>query len=154
MKIFNKGFSLIEVMVVLTIVVMITIIASFSLREMNKGQILDKSTLTVLSVLNEARSMAMSSKDFSDYGVHLEQSSIISFKGAVFNGNDLSNKEYDINNIVKISEISLSQGGSDIVFKKVSGETNNFGYLKISSVSDPSDLKTINIFSTGATEQN
>jgi len=148
------GFSLIEMMIVIGIISIVSVIAVFSFSNMNKDQALDKDSLLILSVLGDARSLAMSSKYFSDYGVHFNNDSAVLFKGDSFNQNDSSNSLYYINHLVSISNISLAGGSSNVIFKKVSGETDNSGTIIISLSDDASVNKIITIFPTGSSEKN
>ena len=63
----NSAFTLIEIIIVLAIVAVLSTLVTLSLSRANSQQTLDKGALTIVSLLNEARSSAISSKDFSDY---------------------------------------------------------------------------------------
>ena len=153
-KLFHKrGFTFIEVSIVIGIILLVGGVVSFYFSQLNKSQSLDKDALSALSVLNEARSSAMSAKDFSDYGVHFTSNSYTFFKGSVFVYNDANNVTYNEDDSISISSIALG-GGSDVVFKKVTGETDDNGSLIFSLTNDPTKYQTITIFATGATEKN
>ncbi len=145
----KKAFTLIEFIVVFVITGLIIGLITFSFNNMNKAQALDKGTLNILSILDEARYSAMSSKEFVDYGVHFTTNSVTFFKESFIEGN-VNNKEYVLNNNLIISDILIS-GGSDVIFKKVTGKTDNYGSIKI--LNDQDDNNIINIYTTGLVEK-
>jgi prepilin-type N-terminal cleavage/methylation domain-containing protein len=79
-KNFKKAFTLIEVIIVFVIIGLIIGLIIYSFNNMNKVQSLDKGTLNILSLLDEARYSAMSSKEFVDYGVHFDTNSATFFE--------------------------------------------------------------------------
>ena len=145
---FSKGFTLIEITIVLAIVAMLISIAVSSFSKAGSSEALDTTIVSVMSVLNGAKSSAISSKDASDYGVRILNDKLISFK----NSYGIENSEFDISNLVTIS---TSTGiGNDVIFRNVSGQTNASGTITISILSDPSRVGTIRIYSTGIIEKN
>ena len=149
-KVLKYGFSFIEITIVLAIITILSTIVVFSFSSAGSKQSLEKTTISVISILNEAKSMAVSSKDFSDYGVRISEDELVSFKSSY--GNE--NKIYSIPNLVTISDISISGvTNNDVIFKKVSGSTNATGTLTISIANDLSDYNIIKISQTGLIEK-
>ena len=89
--------------------------------------------------------------DSSKYGVHFEASRVVLFKGNTYDANDPDNEEYLLRGNT-LSPITLTGGGSDVVFERLNGKTNQSGTVTISSVSDPSRSKVITIRGTGIVE--
>lgn len=147
---FIKGISVVEIMITLAILTAISFVVIFSFSDLNKKQILDKSIENALSILGESRSLAMSSQGFSDYGVRFSSTSIISFSGNDFNSG-IDKKEYFIDDLVLFDYV-LSTGSSDIIFKKVTGETDQSGTLNFSLNTDSTKVKYIEIYNTGVLE--
>lgn len=145
----NFGFSLIEMIAVIAIgaVLVVAVIISFS--SFRNSKIVDVSVDQVLSVINEARVKTVSSEDYSRFGVRLEAGRVALFKGDVFTEPNSSNVQTTMSPLVEISNISLSGGGADIVFQKLTGKTNNYGSLRIRLKSDNNKYKTISVKSTG-----
>src|SRR5208337_3503889 len=107
---FKSGFTLLELLIVLAIIVLLAGVANFSFSQLSGGQSVDKTTLTVMSVLNSTRSLAMSGKDISNFGVRILKNKIISFEGTYGN----SNSTYSLSNLVAIA--TSSGIGTDIIF--------------------------------------
>lgn len=153
MKILNKkfqsGFTFLELMIVLGIVVLLAAVVNFSFSKLNGSQTVDKATLSAISILNSAHSLAISGKDESGFGVRILKNKIISFKGAY----GTSNSTTSLSNLIAIS--TSSGIGMDIIFSNLYGNTTASGTIKIYLVSDPTHTSsTIQIFSTGAVQRN
>ncbi len=149
MKKNKTGFSFIELISVLAIIAVLATIIVMSFSNAGSKESLDKTTISVISILDEAKSMAISSKDFSDYGVRIESDKITSFKGGYGNENEI----YNLPGLVKISDISIG-GGSDIIFSRISGSTIASGTISISTINDSSKKNIIRISQTGLVEKN
>ena len=149
MTFFYKGFSLIEMIVVIAIgaVLVVAVIISFS--SFRNSKIVDISADQILSVINEARVKTVSSEDYSRFGVRLEAGRVVLFKGDIFTEPSSSNVQTTLSSLVEISNISLNGGGADIIFQKLTGKTNNYGSLQIRLKSDNNKYKTISVKSTG-----
>ena len=145
----KKGFSLIEMIAVVAIGGILVSVALLSFSSFRNSKIIEVSADQVLSVINEARVKAVSSEDYSRFGVHLESGRIVFFKGDIFTEPNLSNIETAFSPLVEISDISLNGGGADVVFQKLTGKTGNYGSLRIRLKSDNSKYKTISVKSTG-----
>ena len=145
----QRGFSLIEMMAVIAIgaVLVAGIVVSFS--SFRNSKTVDISADRILSVINEAIVKTVSSEDYSRFGVHLEASRAVLFKGDIFAEPNSSNIETLLSPLVEISDISLNGGGADIVFQKLTGKTSNGGFLRVRLKSDNNKYKTISVKSTG-----
>ena len=145
----NSGFSLVEIIVAMAIgaVLVAGIVVSFS--SFRNSKIVDISADRILSVINEARVKSVSSEDYSRFGVHFETSRVVFFKGDIFTEPNPANTETILYPLVEISNISLSGGGVDIVFQKLTGKTGNSGSLRVRLKSDNNKYKTISVKSTG-----
>jgi prepilin-type N-terminal cleavage/methylation domain-containing protein len=145
---FTEGFTLIEVSIVLVILTVLVSVIISSFGKVGGSEALDTTTMSVIAVLNEAKSQAVSSKDASDHGVRIFNDKLISFRDSY----GTENKEITVSNLVTIS---TSTGvGSDIVFSNVSGSTNASGTITITVLNDSSKNSVIKIYSTGIIEKN
>jgi Tfp pilus assembly protein FimT len=149
---FSSGFTLLETAIILSITVLLVIMIIPSFKNVGGSEALDTATMSVIAVLNEAKSQAVSSKGASDpsvqYGVRILNNKLISFK----NTYGTENKETTISNLVTIS---TSTGiGTDIFFNNVSGYTSASGTITVTVLNDTSKNTTIRIYNTGAVEKN
>jgi prepilin-type N-terminal cleavage/methylation domain-containing protein len=152
MKTPQAGFSVLEIIIVIVILVLLSTLTFVSFSNLNKHEILDKEALHVLSLIHEARSLTLSSREDSQYGVNFESDKMTLFKGASYSPGDPDNKIISIHPQVRISSIVLNGGGTAMIFKRLSGTTDNHGTTTLSLVGDTSQTKDITIFSTGIAE--
>ncbi|MDQ3076807.1 MAG: prepilin-type N-terminal cleavage/methylation domain-containing protein [bacterium] len=156
MKLFNnhfckKGFTLIEILIVVSIIGIISTILMTSFSLFNKSEALDKDTDAVVESLAEARSLTLASQDASQYGVHFDMNKVTIFIGTVYSSSASTNKDILLASTDTILTISLTGGGSDVVFKRLTGETTQNGTVIISSP-NTSKTRTVTIYKTGVVE--
>lgn len=147
-----KGISIIEIIIILAIISIVLGIAVMSLTSFKEEQTLNSAINESISYINEARAKTLSSKDFSQYGIHFEQSKITLFKGISYISSDPDNIDYILSSLLEISSISLNGGGNEIIFQKITGKTDQFGSVIYRVKNNPSKSKTITIKSTGIYE--
>lgn len=150
----QTGFTVAEALIVLGIIGLVAGITTFAFSKTGPSKALERNALLITSTLHQARSITISSKDNSQYGVHFGSTEIIIFKGDTYDPLDSENITVKLNSLVRISNISLSEGGVDVVFLRLSGKTNVTGSVILSLASDSSVGKTINIYGTGLSEIN
>ncbi len=149
----KSGFTLIEILVVLAIVGLISIFIFTSLNNYKKFQALDKDKETIVQILRQARSQTLSSRNASQYGAHIASSTVTLFTGTTYSSSSASNQVFLLQASDNIMTISLNGGGSDVVFTRLTGETNQYGTITISSPTT-SKTKTVTIYKTGLVEAN
>ncbi len=137
----SKGFSFMELVVVIGILALLSLITFQLFRTFTSAESLMKDARQVVSELNKAQSLTLSSKDADQYGVHLETSRITLFKGALYISTSTTNISSTLSPLVRISPISLAGGGSDVIFQRLTGETTQTGTITLSLVSSASTTK-------------
>ncbi len=151
---FQKGLSLIEILLVIAIATLLTGFVALSLGKVNASEALDKNADLVISVLNEARSMTLSSVGDTRYGVHFDANQAVLFQGASYNSAASTNVPTQINALVTIQNISLAGGGSNVIFDRLTGKTSYTGSIQVALKSATTTYKTITIASTGVVDRN
>ena len=149
----QKGFSILEIVVVISILFIISSFSYASFVYLNQRENLDKEALSILSFLEEARSSTLGSKNALQYGVHFEASKAVFFSGSNYNATDPANVILTLSPIIRISSINLYGGGSDVVFERLSGETFDNGSVSV-SMTVSSSSRTINVQRSGLAEIN
>lgn len=149
----NKGFSLLELLITILILGIILTIVMTSLSGTNSNQALLKSTTEVLSVLDEARSMTLSAIDNSQYGVHIEADRVVRFKGSSYSAVSIDNRETLLNPLVGIRNITLTGGGVNVIFNRLTGTTAQPGTLEVYLKASTTNYKKISVQSTGVIEE-
>lgn len=149
----NKGFTLVEVMIVVGVAILLTTMTALSFSRLNRSQALGKSAELVVSVLNQARSETLSSKGAREYGVHFENNLLVIFEGVTYLPQSGTNRVVNLSDMVAISQVSLTPTSNDLFFSRLTGEASNVGSVTVSLRSDPSQFRVINISETGLIEE-
>ncbi len=147
-KIFSKGLTLVEILIVITILALISVITYEALFSVKKKEVLEKEAARVSAIIERARSLTLSSSGDRQYGVHVESNRVVTFRGNSYNSSDLNNKADTLNNAVTISNYSFAGGGDNVIFERLSGKTGNAGTLTM-SLSSATTTYTITIYGTG-----
>ena len=150
-----SGFTLIEILVAIAIFLILGAIFIGVFVSLNREQALFGGVTTVKAVLSEARSKTLSSEGSLQYGVHFDDTSgvLTLFEGGSYDSGAPTNMDFPLHSFVDITDVSLSGGGDDIIFKKLTGETDQDGEVVL-LVSDGSEFRyaTVTIYATGVVE--
>jgi prepilin-type N-terminal cleavage/methylation domain-containing protein len=147
----RRGFTLIETLVILSIIGIIVVITVSSLALFRSSQGLDKDTETVVEVLQQARTQTLNSQAASQYGVHFSSTSTTLFVGPSYSPTASTNNVYPLQSADTILTITLVGGGSDVVFNRLTGETSQNGTILLQSNSS-TKRHTVTIYKTGLVE--
>jgi prepilin-type N-terminal cleavage/methylation domain-containing protein len=124
----KKGLTLVEIIITVTIVGILSGLIAYNFLSFGKNIEMQSGSADIISYLRLAQSKAMASFDDKNWGVHLETDKIVLFTGSLYNSSDKTNQIHRFSTGSTISSIQLTpSGSSDIIFKKNSGETDNFG---------------------------
>ena len=149
----QKGFTLIETLLAIVIMGIAVGLVSLSFPKLESSQVLDKSSSLVVSVLNEARSLTLSGKSDSQYGVYFQDDQLALFRGSTYATSTSDNVFTTLNSLVGIRNISLSGGSSRVLFDRLTGATSQAGSLEVYLRSDTASYKRVTISSTGVIEE-
>ncbi len=148
----KKGLTIVEILVVISVLAVLSSITILSFGNIRDNESLEKTALRISSILEDARSLTLASKEDSSYGVFATTTHVVLFKGDTYSESDPDNKRFDFNTNVIISENDFSDGGDVITFVRLTGKTNQNGTTTVSLVSDPSQTKNVFIGPTGLIE--
>jgi type II secretory pathway pseudopilin PulG len=153
-KHFNGGFSFLEVLIAIGISVLLGAISFYALQGVNNKEVLDKSALSVVALLEQTRASTLASKNASEYGVHFDTNQMVMFTGSTYNISNSSNVVVPINEKVNVSNFNLVGGGHDVIFKRLTGASDTSGTITLSLVASSTTSKIITIHKTGIVERN
>jgi len=148
----KQGFTLIEFMTVFFVFLILTTIVFAGYRLFEKRTELKISAQRVSSTLKLAQSKTLASEDASQYGIRFETNQYVLFKGDTYTLGSIENKIYSLPQIVEIYSIDLAGGAQDVVFERISGKTAQNGSVSLRIVSQPAEIKTVTITSSGHVE--
>lgn len=153
MKKLVGGFTLMEILMVIAISVVILGIVFTSFNDLIRTQALAKDHVSILAVLDQAKSLAINSKSASQYGVHFASTTVILFTGTAYEENHSANQVFTLNSRVYISDISLIGADTDqVVFSRITGYANAQGTVTLALKNNPASTKIIQIYQTGLIE--
>ena len=144
----KKGFTLLEILISITVLIILATIIFSVFLNLRNIQTLKSAGEQVMALIDEARFKTLSSRKDTQYGVHFETGKVILFEGAVFSELDSNNKDLVISSLVEFSQISLNGGVSDLVFKRLTGGTDQYGIITLRLKGDVAKTKNITIEST------
>lgn len=122
----KKGFTLIEILLVVSIAVGIFILSAPWTLSFYHTQLIEDVRSNVIDALQRARHNAILQKNDSPFGVHLDSDSVTIFQGATY----LERVEDQDQDIPVISGIIFS-GLEDVIFSKLTGLPSATGIITI-----------------------
>lgn len=143
----KKGFSLIEVLVIIPVMAVLITIGVLDYNFFRQRLEIDTAANQIISVLRLARNLTVSSDNALTYGVHFEENQYVLFEGS-YAPADPDNKIYTLSAGIEVYDIILT-GGSDVIFNRVEGTTANDGYVQLRLINKPSEHRRINVLSSG-----
>lgn len=147
----KKGITMIELIIVVSIIVILISITLPRFSEMRSIEVLKTATADVLSSVEKAHSESISSVDSSEYGVHFETNNVIIFKGTAYTISAADNETIPVISPATISSISLTGGVVDIYFDRLTGASSATGTV---TVSNGSNSKILTISTAGSISSN
>jgi prepilin-type N-terminal cleavage/methylation domain-containing protein len=151
MSLRRSAFSLLETLVVVTIM---AVAVGFSVLYAQTDTVrtdLHTQAAIFSSYLREMQTDAASGKGATSAGIHLETDQYVLFHGASYNALDASNFVVVLPSVIKVTDINLTGGGSEVIFTSPLGETSTAGSLDFSSASTGQTVH-ITINSLGAVD--
>jgi prepilin-type N-terminal cleavage/methylation domain-containing protein len=143
-----RGFTLIEIMVVVSISVIISSMIFLGLYSFGGEYNLKRTTEETVSLLERAKSLSINSYNGSKHGIYFTATSAHLFAGDVWNSDSI---EYTMSyaNGVSLATSSFTTSSTTVIFEKITGETNTYGSLKYYLKNNPTSSSTIQINKTG-----
>jgi len=145
----KNGFTLVELITVIAIISVLMTIGVPSYRTYQKRIELDQQAEQIISILRQAQNQSVTSFHNQNFGVHFEEDRFILFEGEIYSPADPDNITYNLPSTLQIYDINLAGGGTDVIFSKLRGVTEQEGSLKVKTLTDPSIYQEISINSEG-----
>jgi prepilin-type N-terminal cleavage/methylation domain-containing protein len=146
----NKGFTLVELLVSMGILVVLFAITTINISPLPSNTLQATNYDTLLSDIKSQQSQAMASN--SPYGVHFESESYTLFKGGSYTQGLFANTVINLDSGIVISDVTFPN--SQIVFSPGTGDASGYvtgtdGFTIKSTVTNKSTVVRLNKY--GAT---
>lgn len=148
----TKGFTIIELLIVLTIVAVLMGIASLPIIRFRREQALQNTTNMVFTVINEARAKTLAGSENTNYSVRLESDRAILFRGSTYQSSAVTNQIFLYESPVVLGTVAISGGGATITFDRLRGTTAHHGTLQLQLPDNTA--RTITVTTTGTVARN
>lgn len=127
----KKGITLLEILFTVAILVFLLSVTIGSMRLISGGQKLKAEAKKISTAVEEARSKTLSSEGGQRFGVRLGSDTVVIYEYP-YTQNNVNNKTIHLERGVSILSYNLSGGGNEVLFNKISGETDNDGSIVVS----------------------
>lgn len=148
----RKGFTLVEVLVVMAIMLILTLISVQGLQTFAYRTGYISAARTVFGALEEAQARTLASDGSLAYGVHFETDSVTIFQGSTYTAGTVTNDVRTLPARTSIDNIALVGGTNNIIFTRLTGTTSSSGTVRVIVTSNSSLSRTITIYKTGFSE--
>ena len=153
----RKGFSLIEIIISISILAIISSSAFVWFINYQRQTELDSVSKIIISVLRDAQSRSTSGTDNKKWGVLFDNSNnkLILFRDEGFGYATATIKEENyLSQFIKIDESSLAEGCNEIIFINSKGNTAKNCVIKIVDLGNDNNFINISITSLGLISRN
>jgi len=143
-----------EIILTLAVLAIILVLILPAFGSLKQNQVFNNAIADTVSAINKARAETLSSFSSSEYGVHLESSQVVIFKGTVYTANDPNNEVIILTSPASITDVTLggvSGASGDFYFARLSGAPNKSGTVTIAV---PGSTKIITITQAGTVSKN
>lgn len=125
-----KGFSAVELLVVIAIIGVLSLVSAGTFVGVRQSQDMKVATQDAWLVIRSARNATLTSDTDRAYGVHVDATSITRFAGATYTFGSSTNMVTVFPKSVSATT-SLSTGGGDVVFTRLTGEASATGTITL-----------------------
>ena len=148
----RKGFSLIELIIVVSIAMILMAISITTFFSVSDQQSLEKDVNYAIALVEKARLQTVNSKDNSQFGVRFASSSVTLFQGTTYVAGSSTNTVFSFSPKVEIHSINLSGGTQNTTFEKITGKSSATGTVRFRLKTNQSASTTVVVYKTGLVE--
>lgn len=126
----KSGFTFIEILITISILAIIGTITLSALANVRIRRDLDAAVAETASTIRLAQSKTLASESDARYGVHFAEDRVMLFQGISYaSGTTTETRLFSPR--VRISVITLADGGSDVAFQRLTGTTTGHGLIQL-----------------------
>ena len=149
----NLGVTLVELLIVISVLIILAVMTIQAFGLFQKESDLNNSAQELINALRVAQNKTLASEGASQYGVYFNNSTS-PCQYAIFKGSSYAQRDASFDEIHKLPKsaefygINLG-GGSEVVFDRVIGSTNQSGNLSIRLKNDLTKIRSVYIENSG-----
>jgi prepilin-type N-terminal cleavage/methylation domain-containing protein len=147
----HQGVTLLEIVVVIGIITLIGAIVYSPLNDFRAQKTLDAAVEKTLAAFSQAHLDTISSKNNFQYGVHIASGEVVYYIGPTYATGTATNLVFTLPPAVEIFNIDLVGGGSDVLYHRLTGSTDESGTFQVRPKGRTTTVTTITVNKTGAT---
>lgn len=147
----QRGITILEIIVVISIITLMSVIIYAPFNDFRAQKTLDASVEKILSAFSQAHLDTISSKNNNQYGVHIAAGEVVYYIGPTYATGTATNLVFTLHPAIEIYNISLNGGGSDVLYQRLTGSTDQNGTFRVRPKGRLDTVATITINRTGAT---
>ncbi len=149
----QRGFTVTELLVVVSVLSIVIVLLLSSASIFNEESTINSSTNDVFSTISFAKNKTVASEGASQYGVYFSSTTqpnqYVLFQGSSYaSRNILFDEIHILPKNIEFSNLNFSISGNEVVFDRLTGTTDNNGFVVISSTEDNID-RIIYLYSSG-----
>ncbi len=151
-RVISKGFTLVEILVVLAIISILAAISAASFKSMYQSTSLRSGASATFDALTSARSSTLGSQSDMVYGVHFSSTTVTQFAGDTYVAGATGNSVYTYEGSVRATSSVITSGGV-VTFSRLQGLPSTTGTLYVYDVNG-GGTTTVIIHGSGLIEYN
>lgn len=126
----ESGFTFIEILVTISVLAILGTITLSALANVRVQRDLDAAVAETVSTIRLAQSKTLASESDARYGVHFAEDRVALFQGVSY-GAGTTTETRLLSPRVRITVITLADGGSDVAFQRLTGTTTSHGLIQM-----------------------
>ncbi len=123
-NVYRRGFTIIELVIALALIGALIVVILPSFISFRRSSALNTEAEDLVTVINRARLLSVSSKNDQQFGVHFDTDRAVLYQGPTYTSTDPTNEIHVLNSLVTLSGTTINGGGSEVLFQKVTGATS------------------------------
>ena len=125
----QAGFTLAELLVSLSIIVLLVSGAVYGFQSYGRYQEYEQAVAGIIGTIQQARVEARAADSDGAYGVHLEANRIVTYVGSTYTAGAASNQVYSFKNVTLTP--ALTGSATNIIFEPLTGRPNVSGTISL-----------------------
>jgi hypothetical protein len=134
----------------MAIILLLAYMALAAFGQFRAKKTMDAAVEVTLAAFSQAHLDTLSSKNSQQYGVHLDTDKVVYYLGPTYVAGAATNISYVLHPVLEIANITLTGGGTDVLFNRLTGGTSQAGTFEVRQKGSTTVKTIITVNGTGA----